>query len=76
MKVFFGFLCGVILTSWVLYWFSYREQQLTIISLTYHLKEKNTTIAKKNKELIELYKYIILLEKQPIKPAPMWTYNE
>jgi len=75
-ETFYGFLCGIVLTVWCQYWFVFREQELTIIQLTKNLKHRNDLILEKNKQLIELYDYIILLEKQPVKPAPMWTHNE
>lgn len=69
---FVWFVCGLITGSWILS-FLYNEQNADIQKLQTLLKERNNTIIEKNKEIIKLYNYIILLEKRPIQPAPMWT---
>jgi hypothetical protein len=70
--IFFGFICGVVLCSWGI-WFTYIEQRESNKQLQIQLKEKSDLITQKNIELINLYNYIILLEKNPVRPAPAWA---
>ncbi len=69
---FVWFVCGLI-TGTYIFSFLYSEQKNNAQNLQMLLKERNEIIIEKNKEIIKLYNYIILLEKKPVQPAPMWT---